>query len=78
MTPEFTAAVAALCGPGEAALAMIYAGDGLSYCVSSEDGAHQIARMAAAGDPMLNDGDVLLEVAVISRDGTLTGYPVAT
>jgi hypothetical protein len=74
---EFTAAVAALCGPGEAALVMIYAADGLSYCVCSADGAHETARTAAAGDPDLNDGDVLLAVAVIGRDATLTEYPVA-
>ena len=74
--PEFTAAVAALCGPGEAALTLIYATDGLSYCVSSAEGAHETARAVAAGDPEPDDSDVLLGVAVISRDGTLTEYPI--
>jgi hypothetical protein len=76
--PEFTSAVAALCGPGEAALVMIYAADGLSYCVSGEEGAHDTARSAAAGDPALDGDDTLLGVAVISRDETLTEYPVST
>lgn len=75
--PEFTAAVAALCGPGEAALIMIYATDGLSYCVSSEEGAHDTARAVTAGDwADADDSDVLLGVAVISQDGTLTEYEV--
>jgi hypothetical protein len=74
--PQFTGAVAALCGPREAALVMIYAAEGLSYCVSSEEGAHETARSAAVGDPALDGDDTLLGVAVISRDGTLTEYPV--
>ena len=73
--PGFTAAVAGLCGPGEAALVMICAEDGLSYCISSEEGAHESARAAAAGEVPV-DEDVLLGVAVISRDGTLTEYPI--
>lgn len=73
--PEFIEAVTALCGPGEAAVAMVFTEDGLSYCVTSEESAHETARHTAAGDIEL-DGDVLLGVAVISRDGTLTEYPI--
>lgn len=73
--PEFTAAVAGLCGPGEAALIMICAEDGLSYCISSEEGAHESARDVAAGEMPVAE-DVLLGVAVISGDGTLTEYEV--
>lgn len=72
--PEFISAVAALCGPGEAAFTMITASEGLSYCIASEQTAHRTAHFtitAAERDP-----DVL-GVAVITAGGTLTEYPVA-
>jgi hypothetical protein len=74
--PEFTAAVAALCGENEAAVVFVTRDEGLSYCVADEATAHLTAQGSAA-DPALDDGDVLLGVAVIGADGKLTEYPVA-
>ena len=76
-TQEFTAAIAALCGPGEAALLLITAGEGLSYCICSAEGAHETAASYSA-DPGQVDDDVLLGVAVVTADGTLTEYPMAS
>jgi hypothetical protein len=74
--PEFTAAVARLCGENEAAVVFITRAEGLSYCVADEATAHLTAQSSAA-EPVLDDGDILLGVGVISRDGTLTEYGVA-
>jgi hypothetical protein len=69
---ETIAAIAALCGAGEAALVIISLSEGLSWCVSSADTARRAARTVAAGqDP------VPLAVAVVAADGTLTEYAVA-
>lgn len=73
--PDFIASVAALCGEDEAALVLVYAKDGISYCVSSDQGAHRTAIFVAdAGQD--DEADTLLGVAVISRNGTLTEYSV--
>ena len=69
--PDMIAAIAALCKPGEAALTLIDATEGPSWCVASTETAHQTARTLAA-DP----DETLLGVAVIGADGTLTEYPV--
>lgn len=69
---QMPAAIAALCKPGEAALTLIDADEGLSYCVASSETAHSAAR-TLAGEP----GETLLGVAVIAADGTLAEYPVA-
>lgn len=74
--PEFTTAVAALCGENEAAVVFVTRDEGLSYCIASDATAHLTAEGSAA-EPALDDGDVLLGVAVIGADGTLTEYPVA-
>jgi len=76
LTPAESAAAAALCGPGEAALVMITTGEGLSYCVSPAQTAHEIARDTAAAGPALDDGETLLGVAVIGADAMLTEYPI--
>ena len=70
-SPEFIAPVAALCQPGEAALVMVYASDGLSFCIASE----QTSR-STAGHVEADDEDTLLGVAVITSDGMLVEYPV--
>jgi len=75
--PEFTAAIAALCGHDEAAVVFITAAEGLSYCVASEATAHETAQDSADGGAVLDDGDRLLGVAVIAADGVLTEYPVS-
>jgi hypothetical protein len=72
---EFITRVAALCGENEAAVVFITRDEGLSYCVADEATARATAQGSAA-EPALDGGDVLLGVAVISRDGTLTEYPV--
>lgn len=70
-SPEFAASVAALCKPGEAALVLVYASDGVSFCIASEHTSRSTARHI---EP---DGeDTLLGVAVITSDGTLVEYPV--
>jgi len=74
--PEFVTAIAALCGEDEAAVVFITTTEGLSYCVASEATAHETAQDSADGEAVLDDGDRLLGVAVIGRDGTLTEYPV--
>ena len=68
--PEFIASVAALCKPGEAALVLVYAKDGISYCIASEQTSRSTAGHVEADD------DTLLGVAVITADGTLVEYPV--
>lgn len=73
--PEFVTSVAALCGENEAAVVFVTRDEGLSYCVASEATARATAKDSAA-EPALDDGDVLLGVAVISRDGTVAEYPV--
>lgn len=66
---ETIAAIAALCGAGEAALVIISLSEGLSWCVSSAGTAHRTARTVSAGqDPGT------LAVAVVAADGTLTEY----
>ena len=74
-SPEFITAAAALCGQDEAAVVFITAAEGISYCVASEAMAHTTAQSSAA-EPVLDDGDLLLSVGVISADGTLAQYPV--
>lgn len=69
--PEFIASVAALCGKDEAALVLVYAKDGLSFCIASEQTSRDIA-----GNVEADDEDTLLGVAVITSDGTLVEYPV--
>lgn len=69
--PEFVASVAALCKPGEAALVLVCAKDGLSFCIASED-----TSRSTAGHIEGDDDDTLLGVAVITSDGTLVEYPV--
>jgi hypothetical protein len=69
---EFTAAVAALCKPGEAALILIDDAEGPSWCVASGETAHQTARTLAA-----EPDETLLGVAVVSADGALTEYYAA-
>jgi hypothetical protein len=69
--PEFVASIAALCKPDEAALVLVYARDGLSFCIASE----QTSRRTA-GHLEADDEDTLLGVAVITADGTLVEYPV--
>ena len=70
-SPEFVASVAALCKPGEAALVLVYAKDGLSFCISSAD-----TSRSTAGHIEADDEDTLLGVAVITADGMLVEYPV--
>jgi len=72
--PEFIASVAALCKPDEAALVLVYAKDGLSFCIASEQTSRTIAGNIEA-DGEVNE-DTLLGVAVITADGTLVEYPV--
>jgi hypothetical protein len=72
---ELTAAIAGQCKPGEAAVVFIAEAGGLSCCVASEATARETAQNIAAS-PVLDDGDVLLAVAVITPDQTLTSYPI--
>lgn len=74
---EFAKTLAASCKPGEAAVIMVYVQDGVSCCVSSSETAHRVAAETAAGTDPVTD-DTLLAVAVVSPDGTLTEYPVAS
>jgi hypothetical protein len=69
LAQEDVSAIAALCKPGEAAVTFITAGEGPSWCVASEETAHDTARNTAGGqDP------AILAVAVITADGTVTEY----
>jgi|HubBroStandDraft_6_1064221.scaffolds.fasta_scaffold902377_2 hypothetical protein len=74
--PDFIASVAALCGKDEAALVLVYAQDGLSFCISSEQTSRGLAGDGSALSDANDGGDTLLGVAVITADGMLVEYPV--
>jgi hypothetical protein len=70
--PEISA-IAALCKPDEAALVMITAIDGLSWCVTTAQNARDVA-MNVAGGGVDFDPDDVLAVAVVGPDETVTEY----